>query len=94
LQGPQLAHCVHLFAHCNGVFPWARGTTEQFGVPRTSFLTALQPAAYLRDAAKNLMSRVASPLPNPFVTVHLRTFQESIRCAALCCVVLCVHVVS
>jgi hypothetical protein len=41
-----------------------------------------------------LMSRVASPLPNPFVTVHLRTFQESIRCAALCCVVLCVHVVS
>jgi hypothetical protein len=79
-QGPKLAHCTHLFAHCNGVFRWVKGNTEKYGVPRLSFLTALQPASYLREAAKGYMRRVADPLPKPFVTVHLRTFQESIRC--------------
>lgn len=78
-QAEKLAHCAHIYVECAGVFPWVVGTTEALGVPRTEFLQALKPALYLQAAARDYMRQIQDPLPKPFVTVHLRTFQESIR---------------
>jgi hypothetical protein len=58
------------------VFPWVKGFTEQYGVPRLSFLEAFRPAQYLQLAADGYRGRVAAK--GPLVAVHLRTFEESI----------------
>ena len=57
------------------------GATEPHGVPRTAILDLIRPGKYLQEAAQGYLDTISKPLPYPFVTVHLRTFEESIRCA-------------
>eukprot|EP00854_Cymbomonas_tetramitiformis_P002923 gene2924-3736_t len=72
------SQCAFVLLSCGGVFPWNLGHTEKFSVPRTSFFDVLRPAAHIRNAAAQYLGTIKRP-GFPFVTLHLRTFEESIR---------------